>query len=475
MCQTGETFRFFNSSVCAHCLLEAQFVPVRFIQKNGEKNHMKSFMKLYIPIALETLFMMLAGMVDTIMLSTVGDNAVGAVGTANTYIGVFIIMFHVVSSGMIAVMTQYIGAKRFGVAYQARQLGAIFNAVIGVLLSVFLFFFSGKILEIVGVAPLLMDYAKTYLRIVGGACFLNALIPIFSSYLRAFGHTKQSLAATVTANVVNLCLNAVFLFVFHSGVAGVAAATVISRVLNLAIVIIASKILVKANEDKERLKNREVFAQIIKVGLPSALETALYNVAMTLTIRFLNQMDESGFNVTARAYAAQIANFSYCAGAALAQANAIMTGWRIGERDFEACDRGTKKAAFIGICVAAGLETAFVLGSGYLIRLFTDDAEMISLVRTLLTIDIALEVGRVTNLVFGQALKTSGDALFTTMIGVIFMYLCMVGGTWFFGIHLNLLAVGAYIGLASDECVRAVCMFLRWQSGKWRTKGFIKE
>ena len=436
---------------------------------------MKSFTKLCIPIALETLCYMLAGMVDTVMLSTVGDNAVGAVGTANTYINVFIIMFHVVSSGMIAVMTQYIGAKRIGVAYQARQLGAIFNVVLGALLSVFLFAFSGTILETVGVAPLLMDYAKTYLKIVGGCCFLNALIPIFSSYLRAFGHTKQPLIATLAANAANFILNAVFLFGFHSGVAGVAAATVLSRVLNLVIVIVASKLLVKANEDNDRIKNSEVFVQIIKVGLPSAMETALYNVAMTLTIRFLNQMDESGFNVTARAYAAQIANFSYCVGAALAQANAIMTGWRIGEGDYEACDKGTKKAACIGICVAAGLETIFVLSANILIRLFTKDEQMISLVKMLLTIDIALEVGRVTNLIFGQALKTSGDALFTTIIGVMFMYLCMVGGTWFFGIHLNMLAVGAYIGLAIDECVRAVFMFLRWQSGRWRAKGFIRH
>lgn len=436
---------------------------------------MKSFTKLCIPIAMETLCYMLAGMVDTVMLSTVGDNAVGAVGTANTYINVFIIMFHVVSSGMIAVMTQYIGAKRIGVAYQARQLGAIFNVVLGVLLSVFLFVFSGTILETVGVAPLLMDYAKTYLKIVGGCCFLNALIPIFSSYLRAFGNTKQPLIATLVANAANLILNAIFLFGFQGGVAGVAAATVLSRVLNLIIVIAASKLLVKANEDNDRIKNSEVFVQIIKVGLPSAMETALYNVAMTLTIRFLNQMDESGFNVTARAYAAQIANFSYCVGAALAQANAIMTGWRIGEGDYEACDKGTKKAACIGICVAAGLETMFVLSANILIRLFTKDEQMISLVKMLLTIDIALEVGRVTNLIFGQALKTSGDALFTTIIGVMFMYLCMVGGTWFFGIHLNMLAVGAYIGLAIDECVRAVFMFLRWQSGRWRAKGFIRH
>lgn len=439
------------------------------------KDSMKSFLKLYIPIALETLCYMLAGMVDTIMLSSVGDSAVGAVGTANTYIGVFIIMFSVVSSGMIAVMTQYIGAGRVGVAYQARQLGAVFNLSVGIVLSLFLAAFSGRILEAVGVAPLLMDYAKTYLRIVGGFCFLNALIPIFSSYLRAFGHTKEPLIASLLSNAVNLGLNTVFLFVFHWGVAGVAAATVVSRVLNLVVIGVAAKLLVRAGEDSERLGNRQVFAQIIKVGLPSALETALYNVAMTLTIRFLNQMDAAGVNVTARAYAAQIANFSYCAGAALAQANAIMTGWRIGEGDYAACDRGTKKAACIGICVAAGLEAIFALNSDSLVRLFTDDPEMIGLVGRLLAIDIVLEVGRVTNLVFGQALKTSGDALFTTVIGVVFMYLCMVGGTWLFGIRLNLLAVGAYIGLASDECVRAVCMFLRWQSGRWRTKGFIKH
>lgn len=434
---------------------------------------MKSFIKLYIPIALETLCYMLAGMVDTIMLSTVGDNAVGAVGTVNTYINVFIIMFHVISSGMIAVMTQYIGAKKIGVAYQARQLGTVFNAVLGISLSVFLFSFSENILEIVGVAPLLMDYAKTYLKIVGGFCFLNALIPIFSSYLRAFGYAKQPLIATLVANIVNLLLNIVFLFVFHTGVAGVAIATVISRVLNLIIVIVISTLLIKAKENKERLKNRTVFAQIIKVGFPSALETALYNIAMTLTIRFLNQMDETGFHVTARSYAAQISNFSYCIGAALAQTNAIMTGWRIGTRDYEACDKGTKKVACIGICAAAGLEAIFAFSSDYIIRIFTSDTEMIALVKTLLIIDIVLEVGRVTNLVFGQALKTSGDALFTTIIGVIFMYICIVGGTWFFGIHLNFLVIGAYIGLTSDECIRALFMFLRWQSGKWKTKGFI--
>lgn len=416
---------------------------------------------------------MLAGMVDTLMLSSVGDKAVGAVGTANTYIGIFIIMFSVISSGMIAVMTQYIGAGRVGIAYQARKLGLVFNAVLGILLSVFLFLCAGTVLETVGVAELLMDYAKTYLKIVGGSCILNALIPIFSSYLRAFGYTRQPLVAIIVGNILNLILNAVFLFIFEWGVMGVAVATVISRVLNLVIVIYFAHRLVHAGDEPERLANRTVLGQIVRIGLPSALETALYNVAMTLVIRFLNQMDSDGVNVTARAYAAQITNFAYCVGAALAQANAIMTGWRIGAREYEECDRGTKKAAVIGICVATVMETLIALSSGHLLLLFTDDPVMIELVGKLLAIDIILEIGRVSNLVFGNALKTSGDAVFTTVIASIFMYLCAVGGTYVFGIRMEMMVVGAYIGLAMDECVWAICMFFRWKSGKWREKELI--
>lgn len=435
----------------------------------------KNLRQLFIPICLETLFHMLAGMVDTLMLSSVGDEAVGAVGTANTYIGIFIIMFSVISSGMIAVMTQYIGAGRVGVAYQARQLGLAFNAAIGVAMSVFLFCFAGQVLEAVGVAEQLLEYATTYLRIVGGFCILNAMIPIFSSYLRAFGHTKRPLAATVVGNVVNLILNSIFLFVFHMGVMGVAIATVTSRVVNLLLVVIAARRLVRAGEDPERISNRDVLRQIVRVGLPAALETWLYNMAMTLIIRFLNQMDANGVNVTARSYATQFTNLSYSVGAALAQANSIMTGWRIGAGEYEECDRGTKKAALMGVAAAVAIESLFAATSGVLMRFFTDDAVMISLVGKLLAIDIVLEIGRVTNLVFGNALKTSGDSVFPTMIGAVFMYLCAVGGTWFFGIHLNLLVVGAYIGLASDECVRAVCMFLRWNSGKWKEKVLIRR
>lgn len=435
----------------------------------------KSVGQLFPPLCFEIFFYMLAGMVDTLMLSSVGDDAVGAVGTANTYISMFIIMFSIISSGMIAVVTQYIGAKKIGIAYQAKRLGALFNGTVGIVLSLFMIFASDFILEMVGVAPSLMEYAKTYMQIVGGGCILNALVPIYSSYLRAFGYTKEPMMATICANILNLVMNAVFLFAFDMGVAGVAIATVLSRVVNLIVVLIVSRRLNYAKECPERLGNLEVFGKIVKIGFPSAMETALYNFAMTLIIRFLNQMDTEGLNVTARSYANLIANLSYCVGAALAQANAIVTGWRIGAGEFEECDKGTRKVAVGGIIVAIVVSSIIAVFSKPIIGLFSDDPEMISLVSKLLVIDIFLEIGRVSNLIFGQALKTSGDALFTTMIASVFMFLCAVGGTYFFGVHLGMMAVGAYIGLAGDECVRAICMFLRWKSGRWREKSLVRK
>jgi len=434
----------------------------------------KTLSQLSVPICLETLFYMLSGMVDTLMLSSVSDQAVGAVGTANTYIGVFIVMFGVISSGMIAVMSQNIGAGRPGIAYQARQLGLMFNAFIGILMSVVLAIFSGRILKIVSIAPALFEPAETYLKIVGGTCFLNALIPIFSSYLRVFGYTKHSLIGTIVGNVLNIILNSVFLFVFNWGVMGVAVATVISRVVNLVIVAVMGAVLIKAKQSPDRILPRKILAQIVKIGFPSAFETALYNIAMTFIVRFMNQMDANGMNVTARSYAMQIANFSYCAGAALAQANAIMTGWRIGAKEFEECDRGIKKAEIYGLVIATCFSVTFALFGHIIVHIFTDDAQMISLVVKLLIIDIFLELGRVTNLVYSQALKTSGDAVFPVIMGAIFMYLFAVGGTYFLGIHMGFLAVGAYIAMAGDECARAVGMVLRWKSGKWKSKSLIE-
>lgn len=437
-------------------------------------NRQKGLRQLFFPIFIEVLFFMLVGSVDTLMLSTIGDDKVGAVGAANTYLSVFTISFSVISTGVMAVMTQYIGAGKNGVARQARNIGVIFNGVIGGILSLVLLFFSEPILRVLGTADKLLEHATIYMCIVGGTSIFTALTPVVTSYLRAFGYAKEPLVVNVTANILNVLLNSIFLFICNWGVAGVALATAISRAVGLLFGIIMCIRKIKIPKDAETISNATVCKNILQVGVPSALESALYNVAMAIVMKFLNEMSEDGIYVTAKSYASQITMFSYCAGVALSNANAIIVGWRIGEKRYDECQRATFKAAKLGVITAVAVSGVLALTGKYIMRIFTDDPKIIELVVMILVVDIVLEIGRICNIVFGNALKTAGDATYTVVIAVIFMYLFAVLGTFIFGISLKWYVVGSWIGLAMDECMRAILMGIRWKSRKWEKKVLVK-
>ena len=77
--------------------------------------------------------------------------------------------------------------------------------------------------------------------------------------------------------------------------------------------------------------------------------------------------------------------------------------------------------------------------------------------------------------VVGRFIRTCYHGGQKTVIAVVFVFLCAAGGTWLFGLRLGWLAVGAYVGMALDECGRAVFMYLRWNKGIWRTKNLVTE
>lgn len=123
--------------------------------------------------------------------------------------------------------------------------------------------------------------------------------------------------------------------------------------------------------------------------------------------------------------------------------------------------------------ISACCSVLVALSAPLFIGSLTDNPQMISVVSKLLWIDVILEFGRVTNLIYGNALKTCGDAICPVALGVVFMFLCSVGGTYLLGIVMNMLVTGCYIALTCDECFRGVGMILRWKSKKWQGKGLV--
>lgn len=127
----------------------------------------------------------------------------------------------------------------------------------------------------------------------------------------------------------------------------------------------------------------------------------------------------------------------------------------------------------LAIGVSLLLELLFAILGPWIGRAFTQNETLLNTVRIVLFIDLALELGRSTNLVVGNTLKSTGDAWFPMVVAVIVTSLIVIGGTYLFGVTLGLGVIGAFIALAADECVRAIIIFFRWASGKWEKQRLV--
>ena len=439
-----------------------------------KSKHHRLFM-LFIPIFIETFLLMLCGMVDSFMVSRISDDAVGAIGTANSYFNMLFLVFAVISNGLLSVMSQYIGANKKGVAFQARQLAIVINFVLGVTFSLFFGFGAKWMVDALGVSEALRRDTAIYLRIVGVGCILDALIPVFSNYLRAFNKTKYTLFAAMTGNAINLILDGIFLFILKWGVMGAAIATIVSKAIILIMCLLFGHFLVHGLRFKERESRKKVAMQILRIGLPSAVEAAGYSLALVVVMTLLNHMDPNGFNVKARSYAYQISYFSFAVAFALAQANVILCGWQIGEGRTKDCYSSTLKAATVSIISCVVVATVLAIASFGYLNLLTPDKELARVIRIILFIDIAVELGRASNLVYDNTLKSTGDSLFPMYVSVPITLITTIGGTYLFGFVLKMGVVGAYISLAIDEIIRGVIMIFRWRRGKWEKKVLIKK
>ena len=438
----------------------------------------KKLFRLFLPIFFETFFLMLAGMVDTFMLSHIGDEAVGAVGSANTYLGLFFIFFAIISSGLIAVMTQYIGHGKKGVAVEARNVSVFINGGIGLALALILGLAARPIIDALGVSEALRPQAALYLSIVGGGCVLDALIPVFSCYLRAFDKSRMSLVAAFSGNIVNVVFDVLAVFVIKSGpfsgVGGVAIGTVIGKSVNILLSLLFGRIFVHGGQYEERENLKRLVKSILRVGFPAALETAIYSAAMGVAMIFVGQMDVTGFNSVAKTYAQQISSFAYCFSFALAQANVIIVGWNIGKGELKACYRSTRNAALIALGAGVLIELLLASISPLILDPLVTDKALVTLVRNLLFLDIALEIGRAANLVYGTTLKSTGDSVYPAVLALIFNALFIIGGSYLFGVVCGWQVLGVFVGFTLDEVTRAGLMIMRWCSGKWEAKVLVK-
>ncbi len=167
---------------------------------------------------------------DTAIVGHLGRHPLGGLGVAGAVLSAAFAVFNFLAYGTTAGVARSIGANDERRAAQQGVAGLWLAIALGVALTIGVLAFAGPIVDAIGPSAAVRAPALTYLRIgVLGAPFL-CLALAGTGYLRGTQNTMIPFVIAVIANIVNLVLEIVFVYVMHLGIAGSAWGTVLAQV-----------------------------------------------------------------------------------------------------------------------------------------------------------------------------------------------------------------------------------------------------
>jgi Na+-driven multidrug efflux pump len=109
-----------------------------------------------------------------------------------------------------------------------------------------------------------------------------------------------------------------------------------------------------------------------------------------------------------------------------------------------------------------------------LLATLTSDPKILELAAPLFLLGVLVEPCRAVNIVAGGALRSSGDARYTALVGTVMMWSVGVPACYFFGSRLGYGLPGVWLGLGLDELARGLVNYRRWRTGRWKDFGVAK-
>lgn len=259
-------------------------------------------------------------MVDVIMISTIGESAISGVSLVDSINALIFGLFASFSTGGAIVLTHFIGRKDYTLGKKAASQLVIITTFISITLSIIAFFDNKSLISFFfgNIDMDVMNYASTYFLITALSFPMISLYNSFSSIFRAMGNTKISLYVSLIANLVNIVGNAIFLFVFNWGVAGVAIATLLSRIVASAIMFYLlnkGNFIIKVNFKDIFTIDSKIIRRIMSFGLPNSFEGFIFQIGKILVTGVISALGTSA--IAANAIANNITSFTIIPGNAI--------------------------------------------------------------------------------------------------------------------------------------------------------------
>lgn len=316
-----------------------------------------------LPIALQGVLQQLFNSADIAVVGRFtadSENSIAAVGANSPIISLIVNLFLGMALGTNVIIAKAIGEKNTTTIEKAVHTSIVFSVIAGIISLIIGELCSEPILELTKVPESVMPMALLYLRIYFAALPFILLFNFESAIFRACGDTKTPLIVLASSGVLNIALNFAFVVGAGLGVEGVAIATVVSNVLSsIVLFILLTKTNLPVRVYWKKLKiEKSVFIPILKIGLPSGLQSAIFafsNIIMQSAVNTLGPTIMAGSSV---AYNVEI--FAFYIMNSFGQACTTFVGQNYGAKKIDRC----KKTLILCIAeggIALGLTMIFLL------------------------------------------------------------------------------------------------------------------
>ena len=347
----------------------------------GTERIRKLLVQYAVPAIIAMTASSLYNMVDSIFIGHgVGPLAISGLALTFPLMNLAAAFGSLVGVGAATLVSMRLGQRDYETAQRVLGNVVMLNIIIGVAFGIVALIFLDPILYFFGASEATIGYAREYMVIILLGNVVTHLYLGLNSILRAAGHPRKSMYATINTVVINAILDPIFIFWFDWGIRGAAIATVLAQIISLMWqfrLLSDRQELLHFRRGIYRLR-RKIVRDILSIGM----SPFLMNLAACFIVILINKgLKEFGGDLMIGAYGIvnRLGFFFVMIVMGLNQGMQPIAGYNYGARQFDRVMRVLKLTMIGATCITV---TGFLIGELFprvAVSLFTTDEELIRL------------------------------------------------------------------------------------------------
>lgn len=329
-----------------------------------------------LPVVTTIIVQQLFNTADTAIIGKFGESgALAAVGTNGEIVAMHVSLSAGLSIGTNVLISRYIGAGKKENIRTAVTSSMLTAVIFGIALAIVGDIAALPLLKLIYTPQDILHQAVTYLRIY---CISIPFLMIYdfgSAIFRARGDSKRPLVALMISGTINILLNLIFVVVFHMNVVGVALATVIATAFSAAIVVYW--LFRECDEYRLMLHgfDKSYFIQIIRIGIPAALQGVVFCFANIFVQASVNQFGSD--TVAGSAIAMTFEYFAYYAITSFGQTATTFISQNYAAGNFSRCRKTLRICLVFAFLSCAMITVPLTIFRYQASGIFTSDSQEI--------------------------------------------------------------------------------------------------